>query len=161
MSEKKLKLKLYADGACSGNPGPGAYAAIMVCGSTEKIFNRAFVLTTNNRMELLGVIEPMEDFDFPCEIEVWTDSQYIVNAINKKWLESWVKKGWKKADNKPVLNIDLWERMLKVLNRHTIKFNWIKGHSKHPQNERCDQMAVNNILVGDKMHDEIYEESRR
>jgi ribonuclease HI len=158
----KEYLKLYSDGACSGNPGPGAYGSIMVKRSQERTFTKSFAHTTNNRMELLGVIEPIESLEGSYDIEIWTDSQYVANAINEKWLESWIKKGWKKADKKPVLNRDLWQRLLKIMEKHTLTFNWIRGHNAHPQNERCDQMAVRSILLDKhKTSDTEYELSKK
>ena len=135
-------IKLYCDGACSVNPGAGGWGAIISRnGQIEKLSNN-YKLTTNNRMELLGAIEPLETLEKPCEVEIYTDSKYVVNAFNEGWLENWIKKDWKKSNNKPVLNIDLWKRFLPLTKKHSLKFNWVKGHNEHPENELCDVMAV-------------------
>lgn len=158
MSKRKVvKMKLYSDGACSGNPGPGAYAAILDTGEQEILFCRSFILTTNNRMELLGIIEPLESMDDSIKVEIWTDSQYVSNAINEKWLENWQNKNWKKSDKKSVLNIDLWKRFIKLLEKHDITINWIKGHNDHPYNTRCDSLAVSATFSQSRTHDIEYE----
>ena len=135
-------IKLYSDGACSGNPGPGGWGAVFSKnGQTEKL-SEGYKFTTNNRMELLGIIEPLEKLEKSCSVEIYTDSKYVVNAINENWLKNWIKKGWKNSNNKPVLNIDLWKRFLPLLEKHNLQFNWIKGHNSHVENELCDIMAV-------------------
>ena len=153
-------IKLYSDGACSGNPGPGAYGAILNNGEQKFTFCKSYILTTNNRMELLGIIEPIESLDTLETIEIYTDSQYVANALNKKWLENWVKNNWLKSDKKKVLNIDLWKRLLKLLEKHKIKINWIKGHGTNEMNNRCDRMATAAIISQSPTHDEIYEKSK-
>lgn len=156
------QFKLYSDGACSGNPGPGAYGAIAVdAGGREKIFKKAFRDTTNNRMELLGIIEPLEQLTDVSEVEIVTDSRYVEQAINAGWLKGWVKRGWKKADKKPVLNQDLWERMLKLLEKHNLRFRWVKGHSSNPFNNRCDEIAVTEITNGKKAVDGGYKPKQK
>lgn len=138
------KITLYSDGACSGNPGPGGYGAMIVYedDTDYKSFSKGYKHTTNNRMELLGIIEPLETLEERHEVIVITDSQYIVNAINKKWLHGWIIKSWKTAGKKPVKNQDLWTRMLDVLNDHDITIEWIRGHTGHAENEICDSLAV-------------------
>lgn len=136
------KVTLYSDGACSGNPGPGGYGAILVYNGIEKEISDGFENTTNNRMELLGVIVALEKLKEPCEVEVVSDSKYLCDAINKGWLENWQTRGWKKADKKPVLNVELWQRLIKLLGIHNVSFTWVKGHAGHEYNERCDKMAV-------------------
>lgn len=138
------KATLYSDGACSGNPGPGGYGAILIYEDNidHKPFSKGYKHTTNNRMELLGIIEPLETLEERHEIIVITDSQYVVNAINKKWLHSWIVQSWKTAGKKLVKNQDLWTRMLDVLNNHRITMQWVRGHSGHSENERCDELAV-------------------
>ena len=136
------KVELYTDGACKGNPGPGGYGAILVYGGAEKEFSGGEALTTNNRMELLGAITGLAALKEPCEVVLTSDSKYLVDAVNKKWAVGWRKKGWKKGDGKPALNIDLWERLLPLLDTHDVEFRWIKGHAGHPENERCDRLAV-------------------
>lgn len=135
-------VNLYTDGACSGNPGPGGYCAILQCKGHEKIVSGSENATTNNRMELTAVIEGLKALNCPCEVNVTTDSKYVSDAVNKGWLKSWLKKNWKKADGKPVLNIDLWSEFIELQKIHTLKFFWIKGHDGHPENERCDKIAV-------------------
>lgn len=136
------KVELYSDGACSGNPGPGGYGTILVCGDAEKEFSGGDPSTTNNRMELTGAIVGLEALKYPCEVTVYSDSKYLVDAINQKWVYSWQKNGWKKADRKPALNVDLWQKLLALLEKHSVTFVWVKGHNGHPYNERCDRLAV-------------------
>ena len=135
-------VTIYTDGACSGNPGPGGYGAILVYGGAEKEFSGGEARTTNNRMELLGAITGLEALKEPCEVVLTSDSKYLVDAVNKNWAAGWRAKGWKKADGKPALNVDLWERLLALLDTHKVKFIWVKGHAGHPYNERCDRLAV-------------------
>ena len=136
------KVEIYTDGACSGNPGPGGWGAVLVYGKIEKEMYGGEAETTNNRMELTAVITALEALKEPCEVKLTTDSKYVCDAINQGWLPSWVLKGWRKADKKPVLNVDLWERLLPLLDRHKVEFIWVKGHAGHPYNERCDTLAV-------------------
>ncbi|MBQ7740603.1 MAG: ribonuclease HI [Eubacterium sp.] len=137
------KVEIYTDGACSGNPGKGGWGAVLVYNSKEKELSGGESETTNNRMELTAVIEALSALKEPCEVTLTTDSKYVCDAINQGWLSSWVLKSWKKADNKPVLNVDLWEKLLPLLDMHEVKFVWVKGHNGHPYNERCDKLAVN------------------
>lgn len=136
------QVNIYTDGACKGNPGPGGYGAILVYGNVEKEFSGGEAQTTNNRMELLGAITALSALKEPCEVVLTSDSKYLVDAVNKNWAVGWRAKGWKKADGKPALNIDLWERLLDLLDTHKVKFVWVKGHAGHPYNERCDRLAV-------------------
>lgn len=136
------KVFLYTDGACSGNPGPGGYCAILKFGEHEKVISGAEKETTNNRMELSAVIEGLKALTRPCEVKVVSDSKYVCDAINQGWLRSWEKKNWKKADGKPVLNPLLWQELNSLLKIHKVSFEWIKGHAGHPFNERCDRIAV-------------------
>ena len=137
------KVKIYSDGACSGNPGPGGFGTIIVYNGVEKCISGGFEETTNNRMELLGAICGLEALCEPCEVEIVSDSKYLCDAINLGWLESWKARGWKKADRKPVLNPELWQRLDSQLSKHKVTFTWVKGHNGHEYNERCDKMAVN------------------
>lgn len=131
-------IYLYTDGAASGNPGPGGYGAVLICGSRRRELSGAFELTTNNRMELLAVIKGMEAVRWEhAVIEVYSDSKYVVDAVNEGWLTGWERRGWKK-----VKNPDLWQRFLALYRRHTVTFHWLKGHAGHPLNERCDALAV-------------------
>ena len=136
------KIELFTDGACSGNPGPGGWGAILRYNGHEKELCGGEKETTNNRMELTAVIEGLSALKEPCEIELFTDSKYVCDAVVKRWVYSWKANGWKKADKKPALNIDLWEKLLQLLDTHKVNFNWIKGHAGHPENERCDTLAV-------------------
>ena len=136
------KVNIYTDGACSGNPGPGGWGAILRYGKVERELSGGEEHTTNNRMELTAVISALEALKEPCEVDLYSDSKYVVEAIEKGWAVGWRARGWKKADKKPALNPDLWERLLDLLEKHKVNFIWIKGHNEHPENERCDQLAV-------------------
>ncbi len=136
------KVNLYTDGACSGNPGPGGYCAILIYGQHKKIISGAEQNTTNNRMELMGVIKGLSALTRPCVVTVVSDSKYVCDAINKGWLENWIKKNWKKSDGKPVLNPELWKQLNELLQIHNVKFEWIKGHAGHEFNEECDKIPV-------------------
>ena len=136
------KIEMFTDGACSGNPGPGGWGTILRYGKTEKELCGGEADTTNNRMELTAVIEGLSALKEPCEVELYTDSKYVCEAINQKWVYSWQKNGWRKADKKPALNVDLWEKLLPLLEIHDVTFVWVKGHAGHPENERCDKLAV-------------------
>ena len=136
------KVELYTDGACSGNPGPGGWGAVLCYRGREGELSGGEESTTNNRMELTAVIMGLSALKEPCEVTLTTDSRYVADGIGKGWAKSWQKNGWRKADKKPALNADLWEKLLLLLEKHTVKINWVKGHAGHPQNERCDAMAV-------------------
>lgn len=143
MSEKFGKtIYIFSDGACSGNPGPGGYGVIIRCEGREKELSGGEARTTNNRMELMGVITGLEALKQPCNVVLQTDSKYVVDAVTKGWAEGWRKRGWIKSDKKPALNSDLWERLLGLLEIHDVTFTWIKGHAGHEENERCDRLAV-------------------
>ncbi len=150
-------VTIYTDGACSGNPGPGGYGVILIGEQGHrKELSQGYKRTTNNRMELLGVITALESLKVPCIVKVYTDSQYIVKAIQEGWLNNWVKKNWRKADKQPVMNKDLWQCMLMLLEQHTVTFHWTKGHAGDPLNERCDELAVNAIRESDLLEDVGY-----
>ena len=136
------QVDIYTDGACRGNPGPGGFGAILVFAGIEKEFSGGEAQTTNNRMELLAAITALSALKEPCAVTLYSDSKYLVDAINQNWVYGWRKKGWKKSDGKPALNIDLWERLLTLLETHSVRFIWVKGHNGHPYNERCDRLAV-------------------
>ena len=136
------KVFIYTDGACSGNPGPGGWGAILVCEGKEKELSGGEENTTNNRMELLAAIRSLQALKYPCEVEFFSDSRYLVDAMTKGWLQNWIKRGWKKADKSPVLNPDLWRELLDAAAPHRIAWNWVKGHAGHSYNERCDRLAV-------------------
>jgi ribonuclease HI len=135
-------IHLYTDGACSGNPGPGGWAAILQFGDKERELCGGEPETTNNRMELTAVIEGLRALKEPCRVELTSDSKYVIDSVTKGWVYGWQKRGWMKSDKKPALNVDLWERLLPLLAAHDVHFHWIRGHSGHPQNERCDKLAV-------------------
>lgn len=135
-------VEIFTDGACSGNPGPGGWGAVLRCGKAEKELSGGEENTTNNRMELTACIEALKALNRPCRVTLTTDSQYVVNGMTKGWAKSWRENGWKKADKKPAQNSDLWEALLKETERHSVTFNWIKGHAGHEENERCDRLAV-------------------
>lgn len=136
------KVEIYTDGACSGNPGPGGWGAVLIYNGREKSFSSGDGNTTNNRMELTAVIEALKKLKEPCEVTLTTDSKYVCDAINKGWLYSWKNNNWKKADKKPALNVDLWEQLLPLLETHSVTFEWVKGHEGHKYNEQCDRLAV-------------------
>lgn len=135
-------VEIFSDGACSGNPGPGGYGVVLRFGSAEKELSGGESSTTNNRMELTGVIEGLSALKEPCRVIFTTDSKYVVDSVTKGWVYGWKKKGWIKSDKKPALNVDLWEKLLPLLEKHDVTFNWVKGHAGHPENERCDRLAV-------------------
>ena len=135
-------VTIYTDGACSGNPGPGGWGAILQYGEFRKELSGGEAHTTNNRMELLGVISALEALNRPCDVEVHSDSQYVCNAFNQHWVEGWIRRGWKTSQKKPVKNVDLWKRLLAAKQPHNVTFHWVKGHAGHEFNERCDQLAT-------------------
>ncbi len=138
----RKKITLYSDGACSGNPGPGGFGTIVDLDGERQIYEGGYKLTTNNRMELLGIIDPLERIEEAADVTIYTDSQYIVNAINKKWLQGWIRRKWKTSSKEPVKNQDLWKRLLLLLEKNNIKIQWIRGHNEHPENEECDKIAI-------------------
>ena len=135
-------VTLYTDGACSGNPGPGGWGAILEYNGTEKELSGGESQTTNNRMELTAVIRGLQALKEPCTVELYSDSKYVIDGLQKGWAESWRKNGWKKADKKPALNPDLWEILLDLTHIHHLSYHWVKGHAENPKNNRCDQLAV-------------------
>lgn len=142
-----MDVTIYTDGASRGNPGRGGFGAVLQFVDSagvlhERELSQGFSTTTNNRMELLGVIEALEALKRPCNVEVHTDSQYVVNAFNQHWVDGWIKRGWKNAKKEPVKNIDLWKRLLEAKKPHNVRFIWVKGHAGHPENERCDALAT-------------------
>lgn len=136
------QIEIFTDGACSGNPGPGGWGAILRYNGIEKELSGGERETTNNRMELTAVIKSLEALKEPCEVTLTTDSKYVADAVTKGWAESWQKNNWRKADKKPALNPDLWERALELLKIHKVNMVWVKGHAGHSENERCDRLAV-------------------
>ncbi len=153
-----MLVKIYTDGSARGNPdGPGGYGTILHYTDTRgqlhiREFSQGYQKTTNNRMELMAAIVGLEALTRPCEVELYSDSQYLVNAFNQHWIDSWIRKGWKRGKNEPVKNTDLWKRLLEAKKPHQVTFHWVKGHDGHPENERCDELATtaadgNNLLV--------------
>jgi len=135
-------VEIYTDGACKGNPGRGGWGAILVYNGREKELSGGEPHTTNNRMELCGVISALEALKEPCAVTLTTDSRYVSEAVNNGWARGWRANGWRKADRSPALNVDLWEKLLALLERHAVTFVWVKGHAGHPYNERCDRLAT-------------------
>lgn len=155
-----MLVKIYTDGAARGNPdGPGGYGTVLEYVDPKgelhvKEMSQGYVKTTNNRMELMAVIAGLEALNRPCTVEVYSDSQYVVNAFNQHWVDGWIKKNWKRGKNEPVKNVDLWKRLLKARESHDVKFHWVKGHDGHPQNERCDALATGAADGNDLIVDE-------
>ena len=138
----KKNITIYTDGACSGNPGPGGFGAILDYNGTRKEFSGGFLNTTNNRMEILAVITGLEALKEPCNVIVVTDSRYVTDAIEKGWAKKWRARGWRRGKNEKALNPDLWARLLDLCDYHTVRITWVRGHAGHPENERCDELAV-------------------
>lgn len=135
------QITIYTDGACSGNPGDGGYGAILMYGDYVKEISGGERNTTNNRMEMKAVIEALKMLKEPCEVEVYSDSAYVVNAFNENWIENWRTRNWRKSDGKAVLNVELWQALIKLTNKHSVKFVKVKGHSDNEYNNRCDELA--------------------
>ncbi len=140
--DNKKTVFLYTDGACSGNPGPGGYGVILRYKDKEREISGGEARTTNNRMELMGVIVGLNSLKESCDVQLYTDSKYVSDAIEKGWVKKWKANGWKKSNKEPALNVDLWEEVLYLLDKHDVTLHWIKGHNGHPENERCDKLAV-------------------
>ena len=136
------QIEIYTDGACRGNPGPGGYGAVLKYRRHRKEISGGFRETTNNRMEIFAAIAALEQLIEPCEITLYSDSRYLVDAVSKRWLANWKRRGWIKADKQPVLNVDLWRRLEAAMAPHRLKFVWVRGHAGHPYNERCDRLAT-------------------
>ena len=141
--ELMKKVQIYTDGACTGNPGKGGFGAVLIYNGVEKEISQGFRKTTNNRMELMAAIEALILLKEPCKVDLYSDSKYLTDAINKGWLEAWIKNGWRKADKKKVLNVDLWEKIVTLTEKHSVNFIWVKGHAGNKYNEICDALAVN------------------
>ena len=135
-------VEIYTDGACKGNPGPGGYGVVLVSGDRKKELSGGFRKTTNNRMELLACIEGLRSLNRPCKVVLTSDSKYVVNAMVKGWAKKWRSRGWRLSPSKPAKNPDLWMQLLDLCETHEVQFEWVKGHSEHPENERCDELAV-------------------
>lgn len=142
------QIILYTDGSCLGNPGPGGYAAVLIYKQHRKELAQGYELTTNNRMELMAAIAGLQSLSEPCQVKLTTDSQYVRQGITQ-WIHGWKKKGWKTANREPVKNVDLWLLLDSEIQRHDVEWFWVKGHSGHPENERCDELARNAALAAD------------
>lgn len=136
------KVEIFTDGACSGNPGPGGWGAILRYNTTEKEISGGEAKTTNNRMEITAVIEALTLLKEPCEVTLYSDSQYVCNALTKGWAKKWKSNNWMRNKKEPALNPELWEKLLELYDKHNITVVWVKGHAGHPENERCDRLAV-------------------
>ncbi|MBQ9844513.1 MAG: ribonuclease HI [Oscillospiraceae bacterium] len=136
------RIEIFTDGACKGNPGPGGWCAILRYNGVEKMISGGEKETTNNRMELSAVLFALKALKEPCHITLQSDSKYVLDSLSKGWVYGWQKKGWKKSDGKPALNVDLWQQLLEEIRKHELEYVWIKGHAGHPENERCDAQAV-------------------
>lgn len=158
-----MHVLIYTDGSSRGNPGPGGYGTILEYTDTQgqlhvREYAGGFRQTTNNRMELLGVITGLEALNRPCQVDIYSDSQYVVKAFNEAWIQGWIQKNWKLGTKNPVKNIDLWKRLLAAMKPHEVRYNWVKGHAGHPQNERCDALATQAADGKELQIDEGYEE---
>lgn len=155
-----MNVSIYTDGSARGNPdGPGGYGTIIIYVDSKgnehiREYSGGYKKTTNNRMEMMAAIVGLEALIRPCNVSLYSDSQYLVKAFNEKWIDSWIKKGWKRGKNKPVKNVDLWKRLLKAMEAHNVNYHWVKGHSGHPMNERCDDLATS-AADGDNLLDDI------
>lgn len=143
-----MEVTIYTDGSARGNPdGPGGYGTVLQFVDSkgqlhEREYSAGYKKTTNNRMELMAAIVGLEALTKPCDVKLYSDSKYLTDAFNQKWIDGWIRKGWKRSGNEPVKNVDLWKRLLKAMEPHQVTFLWVKGHSGHPENERCDQLAT-------------------
>jgi len=149
-------VHIYTDGACSGNPGPGGFGIVLLYGSGRKELSGGFELTTNNRMEMLAAIEGLKALKEPCIVKLYSDSKYLVDAINKGWVAKWQANNWMRNKKDSALNVDLWQELLEQLNVHEVEFIWVKGHAENTENNRCDQLAREAALAEDKQVDENY-----
>lgn len=152
-SGRVRKVTIHTDGACKGNPGPGGYGVVLACGRHRRELAAGYVRTTNNRMELRAAIAALEELTEPCEVELFSDSKYLVRAIRERWIDGWMKRGWVNSAREPVKNRDLWERLLAAMKPHEITWHWLKGHAGHRENERCDELANRAVANGNLDHD--------
>lgn len=154
-----MKVSIYTDGSARGNPdGPGGYGTVLQYVDAkgelhERELSAGYKKTTNNRMELMAVIAGLEALNRPCQVELYSDSKYVIDAFEKNWVDAWIKNGWKNSQKKPVKNIDLWKRLLEAKSKHEVHFNWVKGHAGHPENERCDKLATSAADGGNLLDD--------
>ncbi len=158
-----MQVTLYSDGSSRGNPGPGGYGTVMHFvdpqGQLHVLeLSQGYERTTNNRMEIMGVVAGLEALTRPCQVTVVSDSQYVVKAFNEHWVQGWIKRGWKTASKAPVKNVDLWKRLMAAMEPHEVSFTWVKGHHGHPENERCDELATTAADGRDRIQDEGFDE---
>ncbi|MDR2899359.1 MAG: ribonuclease HI [Clostridiales bacterium] len=146
-------VDIYTDGACSGNPGPGGTGTILIFNGVNKEISKGYTLTTNNRMEIMAVIDGLNALKEECNVNLYSDSKYVVDAVSKGWVYNWKKNGWLRNKKEPALNTDLWEKLLPLLDTHNVQFIWVKGHSTNPLNNRCDELARNAINTSEKLED--------
>lgn len=150
------KVEIFTDGACSGNPGPGGFGAVLKYGTKTKEISKGYYLTTNNRMEIMGVLESLKALKEPCDITLCSDSKYVLDSLSKGWAEKWKAAGWMRNKHDKALNVDLWEALLNEISKHKIKYVWVKGHTGHAENERCDVLAVSAYTNGNLIEDTGY-----
>ncbi|WP_446007925.1 ribonuclease HI [Candidatus Electrothrix sp.] len=155
------QVTIYTDGGCQGNPGPGGYGAVLLCGNHRKELSGGYKLTTNNRMELLACIAALEALKYKCDVTVYSDSKYVVDSFEKGWAKRWRTNGWKRNKKDKAENPDLWERLLDLSEQHEVKFRWVKGHAGNIENERCDRMAAEAAKQDNLQEDKKYEETAR
>ena len=154
------EIEVYTDGACSGNPGPGGYGAVLIYKGARRELSGAYALTTNNRMEIMAAIHALRALNEPCRVRLYSDSRYLVDAIEKGWVKKWRANGWKRNKTDKAVNVDLWTEMLELLERHDVSFVWVRGHADNAENERCDALATSGITEGRFLSDKVYENSR-
>ena len=154
-------VTLYTDGACKNNPGPGGYGVVLQYGEYRKELSAGYRMTTNNRMEVLAAIAGLETLKEPCDVRLVSDSQYLVNAIEKGWARRWEMDGWMRGKRGKAVNPDLWEKLLTLCKIHNVKFEWVRGHAGHPENERCDTLATSAAVSPELAVDEVYERLRK
>lgn len=152
----KKTIDLFTDGACSGNPGKGGYGVVLKYMGHEKELSEGYMLTTNNRMEILAVIRGLEALNESCNVNVYSDSKYVIDAITQGWVYKWEMNNWMRNKKDPAVNVDLWEQLLVLLDEHNVEFHWVKGHAGHPENERCDRLAVSAAAGENLKQDEGY-----
>jgi len=149
-------VQIYTDGACFGNPGPGGYGIVLLYGSSRKELSRGYELTTNNRMEMLAAIEGLRALKEPCAVKLYSDSKYLVDAINKGWLIKWQQNNWMRNKKDSALNVDLWKELLELIKDHSVEFIWVKGHAENAENNRCDQLARDAAASQHRQNDTFY-----
>ncbi len=153
----KKQVVIYSDGACSGNPGPGGYGVVLMYGEHRREYSGGYRRTTNNRMELQGPIVGLDALNQSCQVTLYSDSRYVVDGVEKGWARKWRAKGWMRNKKEPAINPDLWDRLLDLCDKHDVEFRWVRGHSGHPENERCDRLAVEASRGANLAIDEGYE----